>query len=355
MLQLLPACADWLAGGRPFAVATIIAARGSTPRPVGTAMAVDGAGEVRGSLSGGCIEAEVYECCREVLDTGVPLRRRFGYSDAEAFAVGLTCGGELEVHVQRLQGPDPQLLALARTGTGALVWDLAAPRPRPVAAAGEDPHVSALAEAGQSGLVRGCARSELFVAASLPAPRLLVFGANDFAAALLRQAALLGYGTTLCDARPVFATPARFPEAGRVVVDWPDRYLRAEQDAGRLDGRTAVCVLTHDARFDLPLLELALGLPLAYVGAMGSRRTHEERAAALRRRGVPGAALARLHSPIGLDLGGATPAEVALSVLAEIVAARNGRTAVLPLGRVSGPLHGPAPAPPPDRAGPRPS
>lgn len=161
------------------------------------------------------------------------------------------------------------------------------------------------------------------------APRLLVYGAIDFAAALARIGAFLGHRVTVCDARPVFATPARFPGADEVVVDWPHRHLAAEWDAGRLDSRTAVCVLTHDAKFDVPLLELALRLPLGYVGAMGSRRTHTERERRLRAQGVTDAALARLRSPIGLDLGGATPEETALAIAAEFTAVRHGGS-VLP-------------------------
>ena len=147
----------------------------------------------------------------------------------------------------------------------------------------------------------------LLVESSVPAPRMLVFGAIDFAAALVRAGRFLGYDVTVCDARPVFATERRFPEADEVVVDWPHRYLDAQQAAGRLDGRTAICVLTHDAKFDVPLLERALRLPVGYVGAMGSRRTHLQRLDRLRESGLGERALGRLHSPIGLDLGARTP------------------------------------------------
>ncbi|MCR1983094.1 XdhC family protein, partial [Cellulosimicrobium cellulans] len=188
----------------------------------------------------------------------------------------------------------------------------------------------------------------LLVETRLPAPRFLVCGANDFAGALVRHVRLLGYRVTLVDAREVFADARRFPEA-EVVVDWPDRYLAAEAAAGRLDARTAVAVLTHDAKFDVPLLRLALDLPLAYVGAMGSRRSHAQRVAALRAEGVGEAALARLRSPIGLDLGAVTPEEVAVSVTAELVATRHGRSAVVPLSSSSGPLHA-EPAARPDGA-----
>jgi xanthine dehydrogenase accessory factor len=162
----------------------------------------------------------------------------------------------------------------------------------------------------------------VLVSSFAPAARMLVFGATDHAAAVARIGTFLGYRVTVCDARPVFATGRRFPDAHEVVVDWPHRYLEAEAAAGRVDGRTAVCVLTHDPKFDVPVLEIALQLPLGYVGAMGSRRTHDDRLKRLRETGLPAAALARLASPIGLDLGARTPEETAVSIAAEIVALR---------------------------------
>jgi xanthine dehydrogenase accessory factor len=174
----------------------------------------------------------------------------------------------------------------------------------------------------------------LFVESSVPPPRMLVFGAIDFAAALVRVGKFLGYHVTVCDARPVFATRTRFPEADDIVVDWPHRYLRRT----KTDDRTVVCVLTHDAKFDVPLLETALRLPAAYIGAMGSRRTHADRDRRLREAGLTEAELTRLHSPIGLDLGARTPEETALSIAAEIVAARHGGTG-LPLSDSHTPIH----------------
>lgn len=165
---------------------------------------------------------------------------------------------------------------------------------------------------------------KVLVESSVPPPRMIVFGAIDFASALVRIGKFLGYHVTLCDARPVFATKNRFPEADEIVVEWPHRYLEAQSSAGSLDGRTVLCVLTHDAKFDVPLLELALKLPVAYVGAMGSRRTHEDRNKRLREVGVTELELARLRSPIGLDLGARSPEETALSIAAEIVANRRG-------------------------------
>jgi xanthine dehydrogenase accessory factor len=153
---------------------------------------------------------------------------------------------------------------------------------------------------------------------------MIVFGAIDFASALARVGGFLGYRVTVCDARPVFATGSRFPSADEVVVKWPHRYLREEVDAGRVDRRTVVCVLTHDPKFDVPLLEVVLRQDLAYVGAMGSRRTHEDRMARLREAGLTDGELSRLSSPVGLDLGARTPEETAVSIAAEIIALRWG-------------------------------
>jgi xanthine dehydrogenase accessory factor len=176
----------------------------------------------------------------------------------------------------------------------------------------------------------------VFVWAFAPRPRLLVFGAIDFAAAVARVGSFLGYRVTVCDARPVFATPKRFPDADEVIVEWPHRYLASTE----VDERTVICLLTHDPKFDVPLLELALRMPLAYVGAMGSRRTNDDRLQRLRELGLTEAELARLHAPIGLDIGARTPEETAVSVAAEIIAARWGGSGQ-PLRSADGPIHAP--------------
>jgi xanthine dehydrogenase accessory factor len=186
---------------------------------------------------------------------------------------------------------------------------------------------------GREGERRGddCA---VFVASYAPKPRMIVFGAIDFAAAVARIGSFLGYYVTVCDARATFATTKRFPDADDVVVDWPHRYLAATD----VDERTVVCVLTHDPKFDVPLLEVALRLPLAYLGAMGSRRTHDDRTMRLKELGFTDSDLAKLHAPIGLDIGGRTPEETAVSIAAEIVASRWGGTGVA-LRSVDGPIH----------------
>ncbi|WP_405010663.1 XdhC family protein [Kitasatospora sp. NBC_01539] len=379
----------WHASGRSFAVASVVGVSGSAPRDPGAALAVDGAGEAVGSVSGGCVEGAVYELCREAIATGRPVLERFGFSDEDAFAVGLTCGGILDVFVQPVTpGADPAIdagiayvasgtpVALARViaGPAALLGaavavtadaqhgalspapSTTAPLERAVAA-----EARAMLEAGSTGTVvlgldgrpcdeAGLGSVTLFVESYVPAPRMIVFGAIDFAAAVTRIGRFLGYRVTVCDARPVFATERRFPDADEVVVDWPHRYLDSQLD--RIDGRTVLCVLTHDAKFDIPLLERALRLPLGYVGAMGSRRTHRDRAARLREAGLTDAEIARLRSPIGLDLGARTPEETAVSVAAEIVAHRRGGSC-LPLSAGDGPIHHDLAAPQ-ESAAPRP-
>jgi xanthine dehydrogenase accessory factor len=384
----------WHASGRSFAVATVVGVSGSAPRDPGAALAVDADGEAVGSVSGGCVEGAVYELCREAIESGRPVLERFGYSDEDAFAVGLTCGGILDVFVQPVvPGADAGLdagityiasgtpVALARVvdGPAGLLGATVAVTAgthhgalsRPRSSAGGTPELPdltgrlerqavaearAMLDAGKTGTVtlaldgRPCTPMEsagtpagtaagtvtFFVESYVPKPRMLVFGAIDFAAAVVRIGKFLGYRVTVCDARPVFATARRFPEADEVVVDWPHRYL--DSQLGALDGRSVLCVLTHDAKFDIPLLERALRLPVGFVGAMGSRRTHLDRNARLREVGLTEAEIARLRSPIGLDLGARTPEETAVAVAAEIVASRRGG-GCLPLSAGSGPIH----------------
>ncbi|RFA16030.1 XshC-Cox1-family protein [Subtercola boreus] len=363
MLELSGALLELLECGESVAVATVTRIDGSAPRTLGTAMSVDVRGAVIGSISGGCVEGAVYEACQEVLDSGVPALQEFGYTDDDAFAVGLACGGRLEVIVQRLDaaGGGAALLAELRAAAagqpagvvlvtrGAALGTLLTGGSdlTEVPGLGVDSARRLLAElaariaSGRSGVaVVDCEDGPieaLFVVSSVK-PRMIVFGAVDFSAALANAAVLLGYRVTICDARPVFATADRFPAADEVIVEWPADYL-ARTDT---DSRTAVVVLTHDDKFDVPLLQVALGLPLGYVGAMGSRRTHERRLDALTAL-VPEDVLSRLHSPIGLDIGANTPEETAVSILAEIIATRNAGSGAR-LSALSGPIHRAAPA-----------
>ncbi|WP_328906629.1 XdhC family protein [Streptomyces sp. NBC_00234] len=368
MLDIAEELHRWVGQGREFAVATVVAVGGSAPRQPGAALAVDRDGTAIGSVSGGCVEGAVYELCQQALDDGRTVREQFGYSDEDAFAVGLTCGGVIDILVTPVRADDPArpvfaaALAAAAEGTAAAVARItegpAELLGRPLLVhpdgsyqGGLGGHADldrtvvaearAMLDAGRTGsLVIGAEGSRcgepvtLLVESSVPPPRMIVFGAIDFASALVRAGRFLGYRVTLCDARPVFATAARFPEADEIVVEWPHRYLASTE----VDARTVLCVLTHDAKFDVPLLEAALKLPVAYVGAMGSRRTHLDRNERLREAGVTESELARLHSPIGLDLGARTPEETALSIVAEIVAERRGGSG-RPLTGAHTPIH----------------
>ncbi|MCG8967660.1 XdhC/CoxI family protein [Streptomyces sp. CL12-4] len=368
MLDIAGELHRWIEEGREFAVATVVSVGGSAPRGPGAALAVDSEGTALGSVSGGCVEGAVYDLCTAALRDGETVRERFGYSDEDAFAVGLTCGGVIDVLITPV-GSDSPSRAVFRAALSAAVRDEPAALARVVrgpagllgrallvradgsyeGGLGGHPELDrtavtetgALLDAGRTGTV-GLSEDgshcpgglTLLVESRVPPPRMIVFGAVDFAAALVRAGKFLGHHVTVCDARPVFATWARFPEADEVVVDWPHRYLRGTPT----DGRTVLCVLTHDAKFDVPLLTEALRMPVAYVGAMGSRRTHEDRERRLREAGLGEHELARLRSPIGLDLGARTPEETALSIAAEIVAARRGGTG-LPLTGGAAPIH----------------
>ncbi len=308
MLDIAEELNRWVEQGRDFAVATVVAVGGSAPRQPGAALAVDSDGTAIGSVSGGCVEGAVYELCQQALEDGETVQERFGYSDDDAFAVGLTCGGIIDILVTPVHVGSPARevfaasLAAAARGEAAAVARIAeGPAElmgRAVLVRGEGSYeggfgghpeldraiadeARAMLDAGKTGVLEMGADGRLcgeplkvLVESSVPPPRMIVFGAIDFASALVRIGKFLGYRVTLCDARPVFATKKRFPEADEIVVDWPHRYLEEQSSAGTVDARTVLCVLTHDAKFDVPLLELALRLPVAYVGAMGSRRTH---------------------------------------------------------------------------------
>ncbi|MFI5690623.1 XdhC family protein [Kribbella sp. NPDC051586] len=355
----------WYAEGDRFAIATVIDTFRSAPRQPGAAMAVSSVGVAVGSVSGGCVESDVYAVAEEVVRTGVPAVRRYGVSDEDMFAIGLTCGGVVEVLVEpvdaasfaefeavtaAIESGEPVAVATVvtpgdRLGRRLVIW------PDAVTGSLGDPGLDnavvedavAMLDSGSTAIreygVHGeCRRAEVavFVQSFTPPPRMFVFGAIDFAAAVARVGKFLGYHVTVCDARGVFATRLRFPEADEVVVDWPHRFLAGALD--QVDSRTALCVLTHDPKFDVPLLELALRTDAGYIGAMGSRRTHHDRLSRLRAAGVTEVELARLLSPTGLDLGARTPEETAISIAAEIIAQRSAASA-RPLSTTTGRIH----------------
>jgi xanthine dehydrogenase accessory factor len=377
VLDVLDALKAWRAAGDPFVLATVVGTSGGAPRELGAAMAVrmvDGVpADVVGSVSGGCVEAAVYESAAGILASGRARLDVYGTGDADA--VGLTCGGTLSVLIApSTLGTDwldrvdaASAVATVLAGPEELVGRSVVVDLGPESEAGHAPHTllpghdelscavardaEAMIGAGTSGrrgyrLEDGCPVPEpgagttpgltVFISVFTPPPHLIILGALDHAASLATVGRFLGYRVTVCDARAVFATPERFPDAHEVVVDWPHRYLASVP----LDASTAVCVLTHDPKFDVPALDLALRSPAGYVGAMGSRRTCDDRVARLRAAGLAEPELARLAAPIGLDLGAATPAETAVSIAAELIAVRRRRSGG-PLKRSTGPIHHP--------------
>jgi xanthine dehydrogenase accessory factor len=362
--DILDQITKWWDSGETFGLATVVNTFRSAPRDPGAALAVSDGGEVVGSVSGGCVEGAVYELAREVCESGQPVLQTYGISEDTAFDVGLTCGGIIELFVEpvsrerfpglgevatAIRDEVPVAVATVVAGPGVLGARriIRADAATGTLGAGDrldeavDDDVRGMLAQGLTGVRHYGQHGErrlddlsVFVQSFAPPPRLLVFGAIDFAAAVARAGKFLGYRVTVCDARPIFATHARFPDADEVVVDWPHRYLAQTP----IDPRTVICVLTHDPKFDVPLLEVALRTPAGYIGAMGSRRTHEDRLARLRDVGLTEDELARLRSPIGLDLGARTPEETAVSVAAELIQLRWGGSGQ-PLTDTTGRIH----------------
>jgi len=365
--DILDIISKWWEADESFGLATVVRTFSSAPREPGAAMAVSPAGEVVGSVSGGCVEGAVYELADEVKASGQAVLQRYGISDDTAFSVGLTCGGIIDIFVEpvsRASFPDLGEIAAAvssgtpvaaatviagpgEVGARRLIWG-DGDRASAGSLGSGDRLDQAVDDDARGMLAQGLTgvrqygpdgerrRDELsvFVQSFTPPPQMLVFGAIDFAAAVARAGKFLGYRVTVCDARPVFATASRFPDADEVVIDWPHRYLAGIST----DARTVICVLTHDPKFDVPLLEVALRREAAYIGAMGSRRTHEDRLARLREAGITDDELARLRSPIGLDLGARTPEETAVAIAAELIQLRWGGSGQ-PLTTTSGRIH----------------
>ncbi len=383
MRDILDQIIKWWDAGESFGLATVVRTFSSAPREPGAALAVSTGGEVVGSVSGGCVEGAVYELSGEVTATGQPVLQRYGVSDDTAFSVGLTCGGIIDIFVEpvsresypelgeiaeAVRAGEPVAVATVIEGPGKIgarrvIWpaesepdasepDASEPVRGVAIATGTlgsgdrldqavDDDARGMLAQGLTGVRHYGADGErrmdelsVFVQSFAPPPRMLVFGAIDFAAAVARIGKFLGYRVTVCDARPVFATTARFPDADEVITDWPHRYLSGVTT----DERTVICVLTHDPKFDVPVLEVALRAPAAYIGAMGSRRTHEDRLDRLREAGMSEPELARLRSPVGLDLGARTPEETAVAIAAELIQLRWGGSGQ-PLTSTAGRIH----------------
>ncbi|WP_159501393.1 XdhC family protein [Microbacterium sp. 18062] len=334
MLELAHDLLPLLRTGETVATVTVAHVARSAPRGVGSAMAVTRSARVIGSISGGCVEADAVALSLAALGRGDGTAARFGFSDEQAFAAGLACGGSIDAIVSVVR-PDDDIAvrALERAADGrrsAIGIVRSGPRTGAVVEVPADTTESRLLAGAYDG-------DDLLVVAATPPPRLILLGAGEHAAALCRVGAAAGFTVSVCDVWELLVTRERFPAADDLVADTPHDYL-ARLDPEEIDSRTAVCVLTHDVRLDIPAIRVALGLPIGFVGALGARSTVARRAELLRAEGMTDADLARLHSPLGLDLGGASPEETALAVLAEIVAAHHGGSG-RPLRELSGPLH----------------
>ncbi len=354
---------DWLGAGHEVATATLVDAAGSSPFDIGAQMLVRDDGMIEGSVTGGCVEADLVEHAQSVIGGETPRLVSYGITEELATGVGLMCGGTVHVFVNKIHPGSHKLFELAvdATATGrevAIVTLLSDEHPGKTMvlsdgtlSGGSDlaPGIRRAVEylargclAGGTSALRGFGRDgqimgdelRCFVQAFTRPPSLTIFGAVDISAAMARLAKPLGYSVTICDAREPFTTASRFEAADEVVVDWPDRFL-----AGREIGpRDAVLVFTHDPKFDEPALRAALTTGAGYIGALGSRRTVADRNERLVAAGVTEEELDRIAAPCGLDIGGRTPEETALSILAEIIARASGRAGER-LSATSGAIH----------------
>jgi len=340
MRAALETCRQWEAEGKRVAAATVVAVAGSTPRREGARLLISSAGDTWGSVSNGCVEGDVAAHAGEVLRTGRPHLAAYGITDEFAFNVGLSCGGSIQVFIEPwaglaeclaggpgegfvgavatvMDGPGEGTHGLLDREGGWVAGDLPAPLAEllaPAAIAAVDAERSRVVAAGQS---------RVFVEAVTPAPRLLLFGAGHTAEALTQLAAAAGFRVTVCDPRPALAVPERYPAAAEVLVGWPDQLVPVVAP----DRRTYAVLLAHDPKIEVPLLPLLLATPACYIGVLGSRQTQADRVARLTAEGWPAEQVARLHGPVGLDLGAVTPEEVAVSIVAQMVAVRRGRPA----------------------------
>jgi xanthine dehydrogenase accessory factor len=309
MDEALQRAVRWRELGRRVAVATVVATRRSAPRPIGSKLFVSGSGELEGSVSGGCVESDVVLAAQEVLAGGPPRLLTYGITDEMAFGIGLPCGGEIDVFVEELaeaERPDVTLTVVAGENVGERL---------------HDPELEQAARRRGTSHVIELEDRTVLADVNAPPPRLFVYGAVDTAEALCRAAKLLGWRTIVADARASFATPERIPSADELLLLWPDEAMEQAQ----LDLGTAVVVLTHDDKFDLPMIRGALASDAFYVGWVGSRRNQERRRGLLRDEGVTDDELERISGPSGLDIGAGSPSETAVSILAEILAERAGR------------------------------
>ncbi|HMJ40500.1 MAG TPA: XdhC/CoxI family protein [Verrucomicrobiae bacterium] len=310
MREVLDELGEWTKAGEEIALATVVETWGSSPRPLGSKMVVTRSGKMAGSVSNGCIEGAVFEEAQKVLKAGKAKVAAFGVADDVAFEVGLACGGHIEVFVQPLGPVHERLIEMLQRNVPATL--------RTNLVTGE----AELVEGAPSGSELARRDGDVFVEPFRRPAHLIIIGAIHIAIPLHRLAKLMGYRVTLVDARAKFATRERFPEADELIVAWPDEAMARLE----IDNSSYVVILTHDPKFDLPALRSVLGKQAGYIGAIGSRKTNQNRFDALRAEGFTEDQIARVHGPIGLDLGGRGAEETALGILAEITATRFGGT-----------------------------
>ncbi len=332
MRAILNDLTSWLAAGESIALATVVRTEGSSPRPLGSRMAVTTSGQMVGSVSGGCVEGDVFREAQQVLASGRARRLHYAVVDDEGWEVGLACGGAMDVFVEpvgeihcllvdALQREETVGLATRLDGEGHLLaWPDGRLHGDQALATELMPLLSESLLPESAAQLRACPEGDLFLEVFARPAVLTIVGAVHIAVPLVTMARLLGFHVRVVDARRAFATQERFPDADELVVAWPQKALEPEA----LRPRDAVVVLTHDPKFDVPALEAALNSPVGYVGLLGSTTTQEKRRAALRERGLEDEQLTRIHGPVGLDLGGRRPEEIALSILAEIVKVQRG-------------------------------
>jgi xanthine dehydrogenase accessory factor len=361
--RFISTAADWLGEGRRVVAATLVETDGSSPLELGATMLVDDTGRIDGSVTGGCVEGALVEEAEEVLAGGAARVRRYGISDAQAMGVGLTCGGIVHVLVRELAEHElapleavREAIAGGRPAARATVVDgphagatLTLVDGELVEPLGESEHVdlavdrdargclahgmTMLRRYGSDGEVMG-SDLRVFIHAFVAPPAMVIFGAIDFSAAVAALAKTLGYHVTICDARQRFAEGARFAVADEVAVAWPAQHLEGRE----LGPRDVVLVFTHDPKFDEQALAAALETGCGYIGALGSRTTHEDRLRRLGESGIPASELSRISSPCGLDIGARSPEETAVSIMAEVIARFSNRPG-LPLDETDGPIH----------------
>ena len=308
MREVLSELKTWTAGDEQIALATVVETWGSSPRPLGSKMLVTRSGKMAGSVSNGCIEGAVFEEAQKVLKSREPKVAAFGVADDVAFSVGLACGGHIEVFIQLLGDAHEQLIEILVSNRAATL--------RTNLVTGE----VAVSEGTPPGSELAHRDGNWFVEPFRRPAQLIIVGAIHIAIPLHRLAKLMGYRVTIVDARTKFATKERFPEADELIVAWPDEAMAQLT----LDNSAYVVILTHDPKFDLPALRSVLDRDVGYIGAIGSRKTNENRFAALRKEGFTEEQISRVHGPIGLDLGSRGADETALGILAEITAVRFG-------------------------------